>query len=206
MHLQRFPGVSDLNAEAANSIAWVLLQHVSTNEPRQDAVCASHGLPTLENLPSHGRAVRCRSSGAYALECRAVSRDGLRPADLSGESARHRDLPECSSSQALSHGLLSSGGAFDIGRCQRAPRLAAVRRFRAAPDQPSAQALCAGQLRRGTRSHRLRPGCHDHRSVSVGLPLGAFPLDQGGNQAARCWICAARFPASFTSPTGRCTM
>ena len=30
----------------------------------------------------------------------------------------------------------------------------------------------------------LRAGCHDDRSVSVGLSLGAVPLDQSGDQAA----------------------
>jgi hypothetical protein len=52
--------------------------------------------------------------------------------------------------------------------------------------------------RRGARArsqgHRLRARCHHDRSVSLGLSLGAVPLDQSGGQAAHALGFAGQYP------------
>ena len=65
-----------------------------------------------------------RSPGPDAFVRRAIPIHGLRPADLPGKPARHRDLPLGPRIETLSHGLPPAGPALDAGRCQRKARLA----------------------------------------------------------------------------------
>ncbi len=98
-----------------------------------------------------------------------------------------RDIEACLRAQRnkLYHmGIRGSGLAQHAGRCQRAARLAHLRRLRPSADPDCTPALCRRGLRRRSRQHRLRTRCHDHRSVPVALSLGAVPPHQGGGEAA----------------------
>ena len=136
----------------------------------------------------------------------SVSGDGLRPTHLSREPARHRDLPGRGGRQAVPHGYSQQCGAFDAGRCQRVARLAHLCRFRA-----DANCNCAPVVRPRPDGCRSGPepvcaGFDDHRSVPGTVSLGPVPALQGGGQdASRCWTCAAIFQRSCTSPTARYT-
>ena len=61
------------------------------------------------------RPVWRRSPGPDAFLRRAIPVHGLRPADLPGKPARHRDLPLGPRIETLSHGLPPAGPALDAG-------------------------------------------------------------------------------------------
>src|SRR5271169_5382233 len=52
------------------------------------------------------------------LERRALSGHGVRPVDLPGEPARHRNLLVGAGLETLFHGLPRTGAALNAGRCQ----------------------------------------------------------------------------------------
>src|SRR5678809_1414379 len=87
------------------------------------------------------RALPGQFPGAVAADLRAVSRDGLRPVDLSGEPARYRDLSECRRLQALPQWDSSGSSPEHAGRCGRETRLAHRRGLRAAPHRAGLGAL-----------------------------------------------------------------
>ena len=58
----------------------------------------------------------------------------------------------------------------------------------------------------GPDQYRLRPGLDDHRSVPVGLSVGALPHHQGGGEDAHaCSTCGATFRVLSTSRMASCT-
>ena len=108
--------------------------------------------------------------------------------------------------QALSHGISRQGCAHHSGRCQRARRLAHLRRFRAGPDRASPgrsmptirsastwqqvstrwtppPSICACRCSRGPSSASTKPP----------------------SSCTRCWICTAISPRSSALPTAKCT-
>src|SRR5215831_14204346 len=72
-------------------------------EQWQDAFRPAHGLSAMEHVHADCLAVWRGLAGAEIVLRRAVSSDGC-PVDLSGEPARHRDLPVSAGCQALRHG------------------------------------------------------------------------------------------------------
>src|ERR1700733_5586377 len=96
-------GVHDLNAELPNSVACKPLPAAPTDEPRQDPVRTSDGLPAVEDFPPHRSPAPCGPPDANAVVRRTVSRDGVCTADLPREFARHRSMSECAGEQALSY-------------------------------------------------------------------------------------------------------
>ena len=115
---------------------------------------------------------------------RAIPVHGLRPADLPGKPARHRDLPLGPRIETLSHGLPPAGPALDAGRCQRKARLAYPCGVGPAAHHPGEDAVRRRRTGVGPDQYRLRPGLDDHRSVPVGLSVGALPHHQGGGEDA----------------------
>ena len=53
-----------------------------------------------------------------------------------------------------------------------------------ATDCPGQAAVCRRQPGRGAHQQRLCAGLDHHRSVPLGVPVGAFPLDQSRGKAA----------------------
>ena len=84
----------------------------------------------------------------------------------------------------ISDGKLHDVHALDLGRCQRVPRLAHLRRICPATDRTGAEALLPRRLGAGTDQHGLRARLDDHRPVPVGVPLGAVPPHQVGGEDA----------------------
>ena len=153
----------------------------------------------MEHLPLHTfrRCVtryRGRTQGQVVLLSRSVSVHGVRAADLSGEPARHRSVSARPALQALSPGDSLDGRAQHAGQCQRGARLAHLRRLRAEPDRHRAAAVCRRAVRGRFEGDGLRPGHDHHRSVPVGVSVGAVPLDQGGGQAAHAARSARQHP------------
>ena len=102
---------------------------------------------------------------------------GLRPADLPGKPAQHlhASLYHMGFRQPVRRSTLAdptkgaTGDPCGVGPAAHHPGEDAVRRRRTGvgPDQ-----------------YRLRPGLDDHRSVPVGLSVGALPHHQGGGDNA----------------------
>ena len=114
--------------------------------------------------------------GPDAFLRRAIPVHGLRPADLPGKPARHRDLP-LGPRIDLSHGLPSRSGA----RLADANERRDWRIHAALAQRLITQARTLYERTGvGPDQYRLRPGLDDHRSVPVGLSVGALPHHQGG--------------------------
>ena len=91
--------------------------------------------------------------------------------------------------ETRSHGLRPAGPALDAGRSERKARLAYPCGVGPAAHHPGEDA----RRRRtgvGPDQYRLRPGLDDHRSVPVGLSVGALPHHQ---RCTRCSTCGAEF-------------
>ena len=86
--------------------------------------------------------------------------------------------------ETLSHGLPPAGPALDAGRCQRKARLAYPCGVGPAAHHPGEDAVRRRRTGVGPDQYRLRPGLDDHRSVPVGLSVGALPHHQGGGEDA----------------------
>ena len=167
-------GVPDLNAKMAfRANAGGNLPGVAY-ERRQDAVRATDGLPAMEEFPSHCRSKRRRPLCEVDDVRRTIPCHGLRPADLSGESARHRNWSLGTVGQALPHGVPAGDQALHAGRYQRDPGLAHPCRVRAAIDRASQEALCRRQPERGVGEHGLCLGLHHHRFMLSVFPWAPF--------------------------------
>ncbi len=139
---------------------------------------------SLASFSSHCSALRRRLQGQVVPLCRPLPGHGLCTVDLSRELARYRSLPTGHEIQALPHGHSLHGLPQQSVQCQREARLAHLCRV-----CPSAYRRSAPPVhRRGPGSRperdRLCLGLHDHRPVPLGLPLGALPPYQGGDQTA----------------------
>src|SRR5438445_2262277 len=84
-------------------------------------------LSSRPGVPALRRALSGRPAAARAQLLGSVSGDGLRPVDLSRESARHRSLFGFVAGQAVSLRIPWQGGALDPGRRQRIAMLAYLR-------------------------------------------------------------------------------
>ena len=149
------------------------------------------------------RPVWRRSPGPDAFLRRAIPVHGLRPADLPGKPARHRDLPLGPRIETLSHGLPPAGPALDAGRCQRKARLAYPCGVGPAAHHPGEDAVRRRRTGVGPDQYRLRPGLDDHRSVPVGLSVGALPHHQGGGEDAHAARPAANIPSFIHISDGK---
>ena len=109
---------------------------------------------------------------------------GLRPADLPGKPARHRDLPIGPRIETLSHGLPPAGPALDAGRCQRKARLAYPCGIGPAAHHPGEDAVRRRRTGVGPDQYRLRPGLDDHRLCACrSFRWSALPRPgQGGGE------------------------
>ena len=93
-----------------------------------------------------------------------------------------RDIETCLSVHAskLYHmGFRQPVRALDAGRCQRKARLAYPCGVGPAAHHPGEDAVRRRRTEVGPDQYRLRPGLDDHRSVPVGLSVGALPHHQG---------------------------
>src|ERR1035438_3137369 len=79
-------------------------------------------LSSRPRVPSLRRALSGRPTTARPHLLGSVSGDGLRPVDLSGESARHRNLFTFVAGQAISLGIPWQGGALNAGGRKRIAR------------------------------------------------------------------------------------
>src|SRR2546423_12393562 len=105
-------------------------------EQWQDAFRPTDGFSAVEHVHADCGAIRWRSAGADAVLRGALSGHGVRPVDLPGEPARHRNLLVGAGLETLFHGLPRTGAALNAGRCQRGARLAHLRGAGPATDRP----------------------------------------------------------------------
>ena len=157
-------------------------------------VRATDAASAVDHVSSLRGPVSRRAQDQVVLLPGPVSVHGLRTADLSGESARHRSVPACAAVQALSPWDSRGGSAQHARQRQCCSRLAHLRRLRPKLDQDRTTAVCRRTLRRRFEGVGLRAGCDHHRSVPVGVFVGTLSLDQGGGQTAHAARSARQHP------------
>src|SRR4051794_30784168 len=124
------------------AVSPTLFRGGPAHERRTDAVLAADGLPALEHVRTGCRALPWRSFGANVSMHRTIPCHGLRPTDIPRELARHRSMPVGPAGEALAYGFSRAGPTLDPRRCEPSPRLAHLRRVRAAADRTGEAALC----------------------------------------------------------------
>ena len=153
-----------------------------------DRTCAKQGIPEMCGP------VSWRRPPERLLLLGSVSGNGLGPVDLPRKPARHRSVSTLDKRQAQSHGLSRQGVAHHIGRCQRVPRLAHLRRLCAGLDPDRATTLCTGSPGRRSGAQPVRARLHNHRPVSIAVPVGQVSQAQGRRQDAHLAGSARQHP------------
>jgi len=172
---------------------------------RQARFRAGHGASAAVDIPPLPGTLRRPAQAQELLVSGPVLRDGLRAVDVSRVVARRRGVSGHAGTTAVPR-FSFARGAQHAGQRQRSAALADLRRPGAASDRHHSAGLCERAHRSGLEADGLRLRRHHERLVLVGLSVGAVWLDQGRRQSCtRCWTCAARSPASFTSATARPT-
>ena len=115
---------------------------------------------------------------------RSIPLHGFRPADLSRESARHRNMSAGYSAQALSRRHSGPSVSKHLGRCERKTRLADLRRLRPGAHWNRQTLLCERRFRSAPGPDCLCVGFHHYRPLSFPFPMGLFSKTQRGNQTS----------------------
>src|SRR5690348_9599485 len=171
-----WPGL-DLNFEsvfchpAMNFVAGVI------DASRQVGVRTVDGTSAANNLSSLCGALWWTSQGKVFQLFGSVPVDGLCAIDVSRKPARYRSLSSRSRLQALSLGHSLDRSAQYLGQCQRDAGLAHLLRLCPEPDCHGPTAVRRRTLWSRTERDRLCSRCNHHRSVPVGISLGAVPFD-----------------------------
>src|ERR1035441_9945210 len=164
-------------------------------------------LSSRPRVPSLRRALSGRPATARPHLLGSVPGDGLRPVDLSGESARHRSLFTCVAGQALPLGIPWPSGALDAGGRERSARLAHLRRFRLPADCNRARIVCPRAHGRRSGREPVCSGFDNHRSMSGAVSVGPVPAAQGSRQdahtAGSAELCALVEPVYAKAGNGR---
>src|SRR5659263_9745 len=149
-----------------------------------------HGLrpAPVPSAPPHVSQIR-RSipgalSGSHLLLLGSVHRDGVRPVDRARRPAQHRIVSLLPPGETLSRGDAGKDLPIHLGRRERDERLPDLSGPRLCIDSGRPQVV----PRRGTGDRAgalsLRPRLHDHRPVSLDVPVGHLSEDEGRHQDA----------------------
>ena len=136
-----------------------------------------------------------RPPGADAVLRRAVPSNGVRAADLAGEPARHRDLSV--GSRRRSSTTWASANPCGARRWPMPTKERDWLTYAQLAQRLIVQArkLYAGEdLGLDLDQHRLCARLDDHRPLSGGVPVGAFPHHQGGGEDAHAARSARQYP------------
>ena len=117
-----------------------------------------------------------------------------------------RDIETCLSVHAskLYHMGFRAGPALDAGD-ERKARLAYPCGVGPAAHHPGEDAVSRRRTGVGPGQYRLRPGLDDHRSVPVGLSVGALPHHQGGGEDAHAARPAGQHSEFYPHLGASCT-
>src|SRR3990172_1403076 len=185
MELKNFMVKSGLDLSLARSIRGISNPNArNANELGQTCFCASNVALAADHFPPLCRPIQRGTQGQTFLLSRPVYVHGVCATDLPRESSRHPSLSAQPVRQALPYGLSQHGIAQHVGQCECSSRLAHLCRLRTEPDRYCTPALCGRTVWRRSLGNGLRAGCNHHRSVPVGISVGAVSFDQGGDQAA----------------------
>ena len=147
-------------------------------------LCPAHAAPTVDDISSLRRALQRRVPHPAVLMPGSVSVLGVCAVDLAREPARHRSVSACAIVQTLPSRFPQCDRPQHLGQCQRGARLADLCRLRTTPDRHRAAPLCERSAGTGPRRDRLCFGFYHHRSLPLGVPLGAVPIHQGRREAS----------------------
>src|SRR6266436_3201666 len=144
------------------------------DEPRPTGVRAIDAASSVDHVSPLRDTLCGRAESEVVLLPRSVPVHGIRTVDLPREPARYRSVSACPALQALSPRDSCDGGPQYPGQCERGARLAHPCRLRAEPDRHRTAAVCRRGLRCRSEGIGLRAGHDHHRSVPVGVFVGAL--------------------------------
>jgi hypothetical protein len=196
-----FTPVTDLYRPAVRHHALTLYSGLgrSVDVHRQTCFRAGNGSFTFASPSAlHSTLPRQPPRKAFQLPG-PVSLHSLRATHLPGESARYPSLPQCPERHALSHGYSYERSAQHFGRGQRKTRLAHLRSFRSITDPDRSATLCQRRFWPRTRQHGSYARCLGHRSLLVGLSVGAVSADKSLRQIAYFARPTGQYPVFYPS-------
>src|ERR1039457_7461800 len=188
----------DLNIDTASRTVTAVPAAESIDASRPARFFSVDAPSSADDFPPLRGPLRRGAQGQKLLLSRPVLVHGLRTADLSRESAGYRVESPSASGEALSSGDSRQCLAQHAGQCPCDPRLAHLRELRRAIDRHRTRLVCRGTLRRGPGRDGLRARCHDHRSVFVGLSVGAVSIGQSGRQTAHAAGSARQYSQLYS--------
>src|SRR5512136_2747063 len=153
-----------------------------TNAFRANHFLSAHELFPRIRIQQMRSPVPRRVSDSELFMFRSIPLHGLCSTDLSGESSRYRNMPAGHAAQALSCRVPRQSFSKHVGRCQRKPGLAYLRRLRSCVDRNGQRVVCQRGLRTANHRSCLRSGFHHDRPVSVAFPVGFFSATKGCHQ------------------------
>lgn len=194
-----FSPVTDLNwppgqeHAPTRSSGWGRSSHVH----RQTRVRAGDGSPAAAYTSALHSALQRQPARQTLQLLGSIPMHGLHTAHLPGEPTRHRGVSQCTEQQALPHGYPFPHCSQHPGRGQRETRLAYLRRLCPVTDPDRPATVCRRGSWSRTRQHGLRARRLHHRSLPVGLPLGAFPESQGRHQITYTAQSTRQYPIVY---------
>ena len=145
----------------------------------------AHGLPAMDYFHADRRPVWRRSPGPDAFLRRAIPVHGLRPARPTGKAcATSRPASRSTHRNSITWASASRSGARRWPMPTKGATGVSHAAIGPAAHHPLEDAVRRRRTGVGPDQYRLRPGLDDHRSVPVGLSVGALPHHQGGGEDA----------------------
>jgi len=148
----------------------------------KDCICSTTSVSTKLRVQQMCYSISRELQGSNLFVLGSVSMYVLCPIDISGKPAGYRNLPELSSSKALSYWFSWSSIQVYSGLCQRNSRLPHLSRLWSYPYKYSMSIISGRGHRTGYKTGCICPRFNYYRPLSVNIPLGKIPQDKGSYQ------------------------
>jgi len=152
------------------------------DEFRENGLCSTDSASTTVRVQAMRPSLSWQSQGQKFLMHGPVSLHGVCPTDLSRKLARHRNVSQFPSTEALSHGLSREDRQIHAGRRQRTAGLPHLSGLRLSAHRHRQQTLSERGAWPRPEALDLCAGLNDHRSLPIHLPVGNVSEKESGSQ------------------------
>ena len=160
-----------------------------TNVLGADGLCATHGVSSASRIQHVCSSVWGRQSFAGLLVSRSVFVSGVCAVDVSREPARHRNLPACDGTEAVSRGLSGTSFSQPAGRCQLGSRLAHRCRLRSGLQNCNGSQPAHEWIRQPLAAATCLPSREPANRFSSHARI---PASRAASRRRRCPTCRSR--------------